>query len=337
MRALLASRNLPSLAAAAILAVLVVAGSVRFEHFASAGNLSNLLGDYAFVAIAAVGATFVILAGGIDLSVGSMVAFTAMLAAWLVDRGWHPLATVPVCLAIGAALGAAMGGLIHAFALPAFIVTLAGMFALRAATFLLHDQPLGIVHPFLSWMSRDAAVPLGGAALPARAVLMLAVVALGAIVAGRTRFGRRVYALGGSPRSAEAMGVSVGATTVAVYALAGACAALAGVVFASAKRAGDPTALVGLELTVIAAVVIGGTLLSGGVGSVGGTLLGVLILGVIRLLIDFQGNLNAAWTSVATGVLLLAFAGLQRALAGLGGWADRGTGGAARIEPRLPR
>lgn len=312
-------RFVPTFTAALILAVLFTFGALRYENFASLSNISNIFGDYAFVGIAAVGATFVILAGGIDLSVGSIVAFTAVLIADLVLRGWHPLAAGGLALALAAAAGALMGLLIRAFSLPPFIVTLAGMFAIRAVAFLIRDQSTGINHPFFRWAARDAALQLGGGAeMPLRTMLLLAVVLAGIVIARRTAFGRNVHALGGSENAARMMGVPIGATTVWVYSLAGFCSGLAGFVFALYKQAGDPTSAVGLELTVIAAVVIGGTLLSGGVGSVFGTLIGVLILGLIRLIIDFQGDLNPAWTSIAVGVLLLAFVGLQNLVAALG-------------------
>ncbi|MBL8762863.1 MAG: sugar ABC transporter permease YjfF [Phycisphaerae bacterium] len=304
-----------------MLLLLLAIGALRFDHFLTPANLSNLPADYAFVTIAAVGATFVILSGGIDLSVGSLVAFTAVLAAHLIAAGWHPLAAAGVCLLIGTTLGAAMGGLIVAFDLPPFMVTLAGMFGLRAAAFLVRDQSVGVSHPFLAALARDGVLRLpGGFEAPPRSTLMLAVLLAGWALAARTRFGRGVYALGGHERSARMMGVPIGFTKVRVYALAGACSTLAGIVLMFDTRSGNPAAGAGLELAVIASVVVGGTLLSGGVGSVLGTLIGVLILGAIRMLIDFEGTLSAAWTSIATGVLLLTFVALQRALIVWAGW-----------------
>ncbi len=298
-----------------ILVVLVVIGAIRFDHFASLANLGNILGDYGYIGIAAVGATLVIVSGGIDLSVGSVVAFTAVAIAALVNGGMHPLAAAALALSFGAAIGAVMGWLITWFELPPFIVTLVGMFAVRAACFLVIGESTAIAHPYLDHVASGYEIPLGdGGALPFRGVLLLLVVVAGSLVARLTTFGRNVFAIGGNARAASMMGVSVTATTIGAYALAGFCSALGGVVFTFYKRAGDPTAAQGLELSVIAAVVIGGTRLAGGVGSVAGTLVGVLILGVIRLLIDFQGDLNAAWTSVAIGALLLAFVGLQQLL-----------------------
>lgn len=324
MKPHISSRHLPTLTAGTILVALLAFGAIRYDHFASLSNFFNLFGDYSYVGIAAVGATFVILSGGIDLSVGSMVAFTAVLMADLIARGWHPLSAAALCLVVCTLMGASMGWLICFFALPAFMVTLAGMFAIRAACFLVQGQSVGIDHSFFAWISRHAQLDLGaGAVLPLRSLLLLAVVGAGVVVARSTGFGRNVYAIGGHERSARMMGVPVVNTRITVHALAGFCSALAGLVFTMYKQAGDPTSAVGLELSVIASVVIGGTLLSGGVGSVHGTLLGVLILGVIRLLIDFQGDLNAAWTSISIGLLLLIFICLQRVIVSIGLRASR--------------
>ena len=313
----LPARHIPTFTAAIILFSLLLLGAVRFEHFASLSNFSNLLGDYSYIGIAAVGATFVILSGGIDLSVGAIVAFTAVLMADLIARGIHPLIAAPICLFIGTGLGTSMGWLICRFELPPFLVTLAGMFAIRASCFLIRDQSTTIDHPFLRSLN-SFQFELGSATFPVRTLLLLAVVAIGIILARSTRFGRNIYAIGGGERAALMMGLPVARTKMSVYALAGFCSALAGLVFTLYKQAGDPSSAIGLELSVIASVVIGGTLLSGGIGSVHGTLLGVLILGTIRLLIDFQGNLNSAWTSIATGLLLLLFICLQKLISSIG-------------------
>ncbi len=309
-------RHLPLMTAIAIAVIMFIFGSLRYEHFGSAATLSNILGEYAFVGIAAVGMTLVIMSGGIDLSVGSMVAFTSILIATLVQQGMHPLAAAAIALVIGGALGGTMGAIIHVFRLPSFIVTLAGMFAIRALGFLVREQSLGIQHEFYSWTSRHTTLSLGGGAtLPLRTMIFLAALVVGMLIARSTAFGRNVYAIGGSARNARLMGVNVGAVTIGVFALSGFCSALAGFAFTLYQRAGDPAGVVGLELEVIASVVIGGTLLSGGVGGLAGTLIGIIILGLIRTIIDFEGSLNAAWTSIATGMLLLAFVGLQQLLA----------------------
>jgi simple sugar transport system permease protein len=308
---MLHSRNIPTVAAGLILLLIFAAGAVRYDHFATPSNIANLLNDYAYIIIAAAGATLVILLGGIDLSVGSSVAFAGVLLATLIAHGWNPLAACALCLGAGAAIGASMGLLIQAFELPAFMVTLAGMFAVRAAGFILLSRTASIDHPFVGAASH-AQFQVGGAASGWPAVLAILVAGIATIVVRQTPLGRAMCAIGGSERSARMMGVPIARTRVLTYTIAGACSALAGSTFALTRRAADPTSSVGLELMVIAAVVIGGTLLSGGVGSMLGTVIGVLIIGLIRMVIDFEGALNSAWTSIATGILLLVFVLLQK-------------------------
>lgn len=322
MKMRIASKYIPLLATAGVLAVLYVAGGLAYPGFFSLRVAKDLVGDNAFLGVAAVGATFVILSGGIDLSVGAMVAFTSILVAALVGQhGVHPLAAVAIALALGAAFGAAMGGLIHVFELPPFLVTLAGMFLARGLGFIIYPQSLGIRHPlFVETINQTLALPLTArVSVPFTAACFVAALGVAIFIAHLTRFGRNVYALGGDEASATLMGLPVGRTKVLVYTLAGFCSAAAGVVYTFYTQSGNPAACVGLELDAIAAVVIGGTLLSGGVGYVGGTAMGVLILGVIQTLITFQGNLNTWWTKIAVGLLVLVFILLQNAVAAAGG------------------
>lgn len=306
-----------------ILIALFLLGSARFDHFASASNIANIAGDYAYVVVAALGATLVITSGGIDLSVGSVVAFTSVLGARLIAAGVHPLWACALCVACSLVFGALQGLLIHSLKLPAFMVTLAGMFAIRAVGFLLLDHTLGVSHPFLRAFSAPVSPGVAGFSFEWRGIILILSLAAAWTLARRTRFGRNLHAIGGSERGARAMGVSIVRTGVAAYALAGLFSGLAGSVFLLGKRAGDPASGAGLELVVIAGVVIGGTRLSGGVSTTIGTLVGVLILGIIRTLIDFEGNLDAAWTSIAAGGLLLLFVTTHRFLAG--GEADGAT------------
>ena len=275
----------------------------------------NLLIDNAFLLIVAVGMTFVILTGGIDLSVGAVVAFSTVLLASLVQHhGWHPLAAIALVLALGTAFGAAMGVMIQRYRLPPFVVTLAGMFLARGAATLVSVESIGIDHAFHVALA-NLRIPLGGgASLAFGALVALLVVAGGAVLAGMTRFGRAVYAIGGSEQSAALMGLPVAATLVRVYALSGFCSALAGVVYTFYMLSGYSLHGNGLELDAIAAVVIGGTLLAGGSGYVLGTLVGVLVLGLIQTLIVFDGSLSSWWTRIAIGALLLVFCVLQRLL-----------------------
>ncbi len=326
----LQARSIPAWAAAGIMVVIFAAGALRYEHFGAMSNVTNLLTDYSYVAIAAAGATLVILLGGIDLSVGSVVAFSGVMMAMLIGHGWHPLCAAGACLVAGAGLGGVMGLLIQVFELPAFMVTLVGMFAVRAAAFLVLAQSTRMDHPFLGWLSHRAQVTGAGVEVSWRMIVAGAIVGVVFVILRWTPFGRSVYAIGGSERSAGMMSVPLARTRVLTYAMAGLCSAIAGCVLAMGRQAADPSSGIGLELTVIAAVVIGGTLLSGGVGSVVGTVMGVLIIGLIRMIIDFEGTLNAAWTSVATGGLLLVFVVLQKLTSSLslhGRWRYRGGNG----------
>lgn len=311
-----ARRHARTLAPSAVLVLLLALGGMRHDAFISAAAITGLLEEYAYVAIAAVGATLVIIAGGIDLSVGSVTVFSSVLAAHLIERqGWNPALAGCASLAAGAGAGALMGLLIAGLELPAFMVTLSGMFAIRAAAFAIEPTSLAVRSDTLTRIRGDWEVSLGGGAgVDARTALMLLALGAGWVIARRTRLGRSMHAIGGQERAARMMGVNVAATKVMTYAIAGTCSALAGLVFLTYREAADPTSAAGLELTVIAAVAIGGTKLTGGAGSVIGSLLGVLILGTIRMLIDYEGNLNSAWTSVATGGLLLGFVSVQRAL-----------------------
>ncbi|MEO6186135.1 MAG: galactofuranose ABC transporter, permease protein YjfF, partial [Steroidobacteraceae bacterium] len=269
----------------------------------------------AFLLVVATGMTFVILTGGIDLSVGAVVAFTTVLLANLVQRhGWHPLAAMSLALAAGTAYGMTMGLMIERYRLQPFVVTLAGMFLARGAATLISVDSIGITHAFQTSLA-NARLPVGGASLSIGAVAALTVVAVATVVARGTQFGRTAYAIGGSEQSAVLMGLPVSATQVRVYALSGFCAALAGVIYSVYTLSGYSLHATGLELDAIAAVVIGGTLLSGGSGHVLGTLFGVLVLGLIQTLIAFDGTLSSWWTRIFVGVLLLSFCLLQRLLA----------------------
>lgn len=293
---------------------------MQFPNMLSTRVVGNLLTDNAFLGIAAVGMTFVILSGGIDLSIGSVIAFTGIvLAVGIGDWGIPaPLAFVLV-LAVATLFGAAMGAMIHVLEMPPFIVTLAGMFLARGAAFLISTQSVPISDPLYRTLQQlYFQFPWrGGGRVTAIGILMLVVFVVGSVIAHRTRFGRNVYALGGNRQSAELMGVPIGRTTIGVYALSSFLAALAGIVFSLYTSAGYSLAAVGVELDAIAAVVIGGTLLSGGSGFVAGTLIGVLITGLIQTYIVFDGTLSSWWTKIVIGLLLFGFILLQRVLVAL--------------------
>lgn len=316
-----------------VTAVVFVVGfaicTLQFANFASTRVVANLLTDNAFLGIVATGMTFVIISGGIDLSVGSVIGFTTVFVALAIERAGMPpwLAFVAV-LVLCAAFGATMGAVIQAFDMPPFIVTLAGMFLARGASFLMSTESTAINAPLYAAVS-DFAVRLpGGGRLTAIALIMLAVVGAGAVLLHFTRFGASVYALGGNRASAALMGLPVASTTIRIYMLSSLLAGLSGIVFSFYTGAGYSLSAVGVELDTIAAVVIGGTLLTGGHGTVIGTFLGVLIQGLIQTYINFDGTLSSWWAKIATGVLLFVFIALQQALTGIARRSVRGRAGA---------
>ena len=308
------ARLVPLLGTIAVFVLTAGYGSVAYTGFFSAQVFLNLLIDNAFLCIVGVGMTFVILSGGIDLSVGAVIALTTMISAALVEHHhWSATQAIPFVLAAGTAFGALMGWLIQRFRLQPFIVTLAGMFLARGLCYLISIDSISITDTGYAAIAQ-ARVPLWGesASLTVGALLALALIALGMFLAHGTAFGRTVYAIGGNEASALLMGLPVARTKILVYTLSGFCSALAGVVFTFYMLSGYGLHAVGLELDAIAAVVIGGTLLSGGVGYVFGTLFGVLILGIVQTLISFDGSLSSWWTRIAIGALLFVFCLLQR-------------------------
>lgn len=321
-------RNLPLMITLGVFILGYLYCLTQFPGFASTRVICNILTDNAFLGIIAVGMTFVILSGGIDLSVGSVIAFTGVFLAKAIGFwGLSPLAAFPLVLAMGCAFGALMGFLIDALKIPAFIMTLAGMFFLRGISYLVSEESIPINHPLYDRLSDLAWTLPGGGRLSAMGLLMLLVVVVGIVLAHRTRFGNQVYAIGGSAASANLMGISTRSTTIRIYMLSTGLATLAGIVFSVYTQAGY--ALAGVELDAIASVVIGGTLLSGGVGTVLGTLFGVGIQGLIQTYINFDGTLSSWWTKIAIGILLFIFIALQRGLTVL--WENRQSAPVTRI------
>ena len=304
----LTAQRIPLLATAAVWLLLYIAGGIRYPNFFSASVFLNFLRDNAALGTAAVGLTFVILSGGIDLSVGAILALTTVLIAKFVTQmGVHPLLVIPLAVLLGAGIGAFMGTLITFFALPPFLVTLAGLFLARGLALVISRESVAVRHPLYSTLSDFS---LEYFSVPS--IIFLATLAAGIYLAHFTRFGRAVYAIGGNENSALLMGLPVRRTKVLIYTFSGFCSALAGVVSTLYLPSGNANHAIGLELEAISAVVIGGTLLTGGVGYIFGTLLGVLILGIIQTAINFEGDLDSSWTRITIGVLLLAFILLQK-------------------------
>lgn len=309
------TRALPLHATIVIFLIAYAICWLQFPAMLSTRVIGNLLTDNAYLGIVAVGMTLVILSGGIDLSVGSVIAFSGVFIAVLLrDTSLHPLVVFAMLLALTTAFGAAMGFLIHRLAMPAFIVTLAGMFLARGAAYMLSIDSVPITHPFYDLIQDAYWLMPGKGRLRLIGVLMLLTVLAGMVIAHKTRFGASVYALGGGEAAARLMGVRQGRTTVLVYAFSGCMAGLSGIVFSIYTGSGYSLATVGTELTAIAAVVIGGTLLTGGAGYMFGTLIGVLTMGLIQTYIVFDGTLSSWWTKIVIGILLLVFILLQKGL-----------------------
>jgi len=305
-------RNIPILATFGVFFLIYLIGSVMYRNFFSLRVFSNLFYDNAFVGVIAVGMTFVIVSGGIDLSVGSMIGFTCVFMARLVmEYQVHPMVAILLSLVIGAILGFTMGCLIHYFKLPPFLVTLVGMFLMRGLAFQVTLESIPIRHDFVDKIVYFGIPLTKRVSFSGLALLFLVIVGGGIYLSHFTKFGRNVYAIGGSEQSAILMGLPVRKTKIIIYTMNSTLAALAGVVYTFYTVSGYPLATVGLELDVIASVVIGGTLLTGGMGYVEGTLVGVLILGLIQTFITFQGTLSSWWTRIVIGILLFIFILLQ--------------------------
>jgi len=314
-RGILGSRYTPVLVTLALLIVMFLVGASRYRGFASGQVIANLFVDNAFLIVLAVGMTFVILTGGIDLSVGSVVALSTMIAASLARDGWPPAAVIAVVLISTSTLGLLVGLVIHYFAIQPFIATLAAMFLARGLCYVISLDSISITEPWFTAMAQTR-IPLAPGLTISPSVIVAAVVVVVAfVVLHYSRLGRTVYAIGGGgEQSAMLMGLPVPRTKVLVYVISGFCSGVAGVLFTFYTLSGYSLTAVGMELDAIAAVVIGGTLLTGGYGFVLGSLLGVLLLGVIQTIISFEGTLSSWWTKIVIGSLLLVFIVLQRLL-----------------------
>ena len=320
MKYIFNGKYLPVLATFSVLVMIFIFGAIRYgdQGFMSTYNIVSLFRGGAVVGIAAIGSTFIILSGGIDLSVGAVIAFTSMLVATLISPeygpGWHPLLAIAVAVSAGTVFGLLQGCLIHFYALPPFLITLAGMFLARGLSFVVHKESVGITHPFYNQL-QSLSIPLGGRVqLPFTVIVLLVCYMLAIFAAQFLPIGREVYAVGGDEDSAKLMGVNIGRVKIGVYTLGGLTAAIAGVIATTDMYSGNPKGFEGYELDAIAAVVIGGTLLTGGTGYVIGTLMGVLILGLIRMVIDNEGTLSTWWTNISAGLLLFLFILLQSVL-----------------------
>ena len=276
----------------------------QFRNFASMRVIGNLLTDNAFLGIVAVGMTFAIISGGIDLSVGSVIAFTTVFLAAIIEYYHvHPFVAFPLAIVMCALFGAGMGAIVHYLRMPPFIVTLAGMFLARGLSFLITTSSIPITHPIYSDLN-DVAFYIGTGRISLIAILMVLTFLFGIVLLHFTRFGANVYAIGGNATSAQLMGVPVAWTTIRIYMLSSTLAALAGVVFSLYTSAGYSLNCVGVELDAIASVVIGGTSLMGGYGRIGGTIIGSIIMGILINGLVLM-NVSAYYQQIITGLIIV--------------------------------
>jgi ribose/xylose/arabinose/galactoside ABC-type transport system permease subunit len=320
-------RFLPLSATVALFFVAYAFGAISYEGMRDPQVFLNLFRSSHYLLISAIGMTFVILTGGIDLSVSGVVALTTVASAALLREGWNPWAVMVLMLAMGMALGATMGAFITYMKVQPFIATLAGMWFARGMCFFISDDAISIndrVYRILGMtkiLIPGLADPVTktGDFITILVVVALAVLAVAIYIAHFTRFGRTVYAIGGNEgrneQSARLMGLPVNRTKMLVYTLNGFCSALAGIMLSIYVLSGHGLYAQIFELDVIASVVMGGTMLSGGAGYVFGTLFGVLVNTLIQTLIQFDGRFSSWWIRIVIGALTLMFIGVQSLLA----------------------
>ena len=304
------SRVLQQHGALMVLAMLVIVGSLTFDSFATAGNAASVVVSSSFLAIIAIGMTFVIISGGIDLSVGSLFVLGGVLAAYGSQYGLLMALALP--LGACGVVGLLQGLVIARTGMAPFIVTLAGLLGVRGLMLAISDEGATtylVKNPAFASLGQGE---LLGLTYPVYITAALALVAM--VLLQRTGFGQNVYAIGGNEQAAALMGVPVARTKVAVYVMSALLAGLAGALNAARLSSGVTILGIGLELDAIAAVVIGGTLLTGGAGGITGTVAGVLLLGVIQSLINQVGNLTSAFQQVVSGAFLALVVVAQRLL-----------------------
>jgi ribose/xylose/arabinose/galactoside ABC-type transport system permease subunit len=299
--------------APAVLIVVVLIALGAFPNFRSFDNTATILVTAAPPMLIALGMTFVIITGGIDLSVGSLYVLGGVVSAYASQWGWIPAVILPllVCGAIGL-----IDGLLIAYTRMApFIVTLAALLGARGLMRAISSEGSTTYLVKSAGYRQFGSGSFLGIGYPVWVVAVLVIA--GMVVLSRTRFGRAVYAVGGSEDAASLMGINIRRTKIAVYLLSGLLAGLAGAINAAKLGSGVTVLGTGMELDAIAAVVIGGTLLTGGAGTIAGTIAGVLLLGVIQNMINQVGNLNSSWQQVISGAFLAVVVVAQTYLARL--------------------
>ena len=311
--------SLPTLAALLIFVLMLIYGETAYGRIFQLSTISNLFINNAHLIILAVGLTFVIISGGIDLSVGAIIALSSVCGVMLASAGWNAWLVIVVMIGIGSAMGLVSGILIQYFNVQPFIATLAMMFLGRGLASMLSTVPVRL--------EEDSGILLLGTKLKIidgpkvndlvitpGVLIALLVVAAAFVVLHRTRTGRTVYAIGGSEQSASLMGLPVLRTKLLIYVISGTLGGIAAVVYTARLGSAQNITGIGWELDAIAAAVIGGTLLTGGFGYVLGSVVGALVLGLMNVLITRDGSIPPEATTIITGGILLVFVLLQRAV-----------------------
>jgi ribose/xylose/arabinose/galactoside ABC-type transport system permease subunit len=306
-------RHGPVLTTISIFIVAYFIGSRMYPAMQKPQVFFNLFINNGSLLLVSIGMTLVILTGGIDLSVGGVLALTTVASAALLKNGMSPLLVIPLMIMMGVVFGGLLGSIIQYLRVQPFIATLMGLFFARGMAYIISltsvtitdglYKKLALTPVYIPFIQKTYIY------LPTLVAPIMLLVATYLIFF--TRFGRTIYAIGNNEQSALLMGLSVARTKIAVYAFSGLCSALAGLVFSMSLLAGYGQFATGMELDAIASVVMGGTSLSGGVGNVVGTLFGVLINSTIVSILQFNGSLSSWWTRIAVGVLTLIAIGIQ--------------------------
>jgi ribose/xylose/arabinose/galactoside ABC-type transport system permease subunit len=273
----------------------------------------NLFINNASLLLVSIGMTFVVISNGIDLSVASMLALTSVASAVLLQHGISPYLVVPMMMVMGVTFGCVQGLIIHRLKVEAFVVTLMGSFFCRGMAYIISLTSVSITDPVYKTLGlTKVLIPgLGKTYVYIYSVVAIVIFLAAIYISKYTRFGRSMYAIGNNEQSARLMGLPVERTRILVYAFSGFCSSVAGIAFSFALQSGYGQYAPTMEMDAIASVVMGGTLLTGGVGNVIGTLFGVLINGTIVSVLQFNGTLSSWWTRIGVGVLTLFFIGIQ--------------------------
>jgi simple sugar transport system permease protein len=303
----------PLLTTIAIFILVYVIGGLLYPAMQKPQVFFNLFINDGSLLIVSIGMTLVILSGGIDLSVGGVLALTTTASAALLRAGVSPFLVIPLMIVMGIAFGSFMGWIIQVLKVQPFIATLMGLFFARGMAYIISLTSVSITDEVYKTL---ALTPIYIPFLPRTYIYPTTLVGpimlfVAIYLTFYTRFGRTIYAMGNNEQSALLMGLAVHRTKIAVYAFSGFCSALAGIVFSMSLLAGYGQFATGMELDAIAAVVMGGTLLTGGIGTIIGTLFGVLIHGTIVSILQFNGTLSSWWTRIGVGLLTLIFIGVQ--------------------------